>query len=191
MNDPKIDELCERIYKNHRQALELIFERVRSQKSGVLAEVETVLREDSRWHMFWRAANVIDFVPKAWLEWLPPIGLDDINDDPRAWFILRFQLEVGQLDFYVEVRRMGNLAKRREIIERLIAEGPKFGFRHSGREVKDNYTRVSGRERVLKWDEDDEPDSDSIRVAVKKKLDEVFPKLEGVPLVLKPLFKLP
>ncbi|MBI4205367.1 MAG: hypothetical protein HY527_10110 [Betaproteobacteria bacterium] len=85
---------------------------------------------------------------------------------------------------------MADLAKRREIVERLIAEGSKFGFRHSGREVKDNYTRVSGRERLLRWNEDDEPESDSIRAAVKKKLDEVFPKLEGVPVVLKPLFNL-
>ena len=85
---------------------------------------------------------------------------------------------------------MADLTKRREIIEKLISEGPKFGFRRGGREVTDNYTRVSGRERVLKWNEDDEPDPDAIRAAVKKKLDEVFPKLEGVPLVLKPLFNL-
>lgn len=189
MNDPKIDELCERIYKNHRHALDLIMERVGSRKSGVLVDVEAVLKEDPRWHMFYRATNVVDFVPKAWLQWLPPVGLDDSNDDPRSWLILRLQREVGSLDFYVEVRRMADLTKRREIVEKLIAEGSKFGFKRGSREITDHYTRVSGRERVLKWDEDEEPDSDSIRAAVKKKLDEVFPKLEGVPLVLRPLLK--
>ena len=189
MNDAKIDELCQRIYKNHRHALELIFERAGSPTSGVLAEAETVLREDSRWHVFYRTGNTIDFVPKVWLEWLPPVGLDR-KDDPRSWFILRLELYAGKLDFYVEVRRMADLTKRRKIVERLIAESPRFGFRHSGREVKDNYTRVSGRERVTKWDEDDEPEPDTIRAAVKKKLDEIFPKLEGVPLILKPLFNL-
>lgn len=189
MNDAKIDELCQRIYKNHRHALELIFERVGSPTSGVLAEAETVLREDPRWHVFYRAANTIDFVPKVWLEWLPPVGLDR-KDEPRSWFILRLELYAGKLDYYVEVRRMADLTKRREIVARLIAGGPRFGFRHSGREVKDNYTRVSGRERVTKWNEDDEPEPDTIRAAVKKKLDEIFPKLEGVPLILKPLFNL-
>lgn len=190
MNDPKIDELCERIYKNHRRALKLIFERASSQKSGVLAEAEAVLREDPRWHVFWRVANVIDFVPKAWLEWLPPVGLDDSNYDPRSWFILRFELDVGRLNFYVEVRRMADLTKRREIIERLIAEGSKFGFNRGSREITDQYTRVSSRERVFRWDEENEPEPDLIRGAVKKKLDEAFPKLEGVPLVLKPLLNL-
>jgi hypothetical protein len=43
----------------------------------------------------------------------------------------------------------------------------------------------------LKWSKDNEPISDSIQAAVKKKLDEVFPKLEGVPSLLKPLLDLP
>ena len=188
MNDAKIDELCRRIYKNHRQALELIFERVGNLTSGVLAEAENVLREDSRWHVFYRAANVIDFVPKAWLEWLPPEGLDR-KDDPRSWIVLRFELYVGEgkLDYYVEVRRMANSAKRRNIVERLISEASSFGFKHSGREVKDNYTRVSTRERILRWNKNDEPELETVRKAVQKKLDDVFPKLESVPTVLKPL----
>src|SRR5438445_13813032 len=52
------------------------------------------------------------------------------------------------------------------------------------------YTRVSGRERVLKWNEEDEPEPETVRAAVKKKLDEVFPKLEGVPMLLKPLLEI-
>jgi hypothetical protein len=34
MNDPKIDELCQRIYKNHRQAMDLIWARVGSNPSA-------------------------------------------------------------------------------------------------------------------------------------------------------------
>ena len=70
-------------------------------------------------------------------------------------------------------------------MERLIAKGSQFGFRHrqGGREIRDNYTRVSGRERIIaEWDEDDEPEPDAIRAAVKKKLDEIYPKLADVPL---------
>jgi hypothetical protein len=81
---------------------------------------------------------------------------------------------------------MGDLVKRRTIVEALIAEGPKLGFKHSGWKITDNYTRVSGRERIAKWDEG-EPESELIRKAVKKKLDEVFSKLEDVPSILRPL----
>lgn len=181
MNDPQIDELCQRIYKNHRRALDLIYERVGAPGSTVLAEAETVLRIDARWHVFYRARNLIDFVPAPWLKWLPPVGLDR-KDDPQSWFVLRLEVYNQKLDFYVEVRRMADLAKRRKIVEALIAEGPAFGFKHRGREIRDNYTRVSGREQILKWEEDgDEPEADVIHTALKTKLDKVFPKLEGEP----------
>lgn len=192
MNDPKIDELCQRIYKNRRHALELIFERVGSPASGVLAEAEAVLREDPRWHVFFRVPirvpNRIAFVPKGWLEWLPTLGLDH-KDDPRSWLTLRLRLYEGKLDFYVQVGQMADVTKRRQIVEKLITEAPILGFkRKKAGKVSDNYTAVSGREHVLEWGEEDEPGPEAIRSAVKKKLDDVYPKLDGVPAVLKPLF---
>jgi hypothetical protein len=187
MNDAKIDELCQRIYKNHRQALKLIYERVGSPTSSVLAEVETVLQEDPRWHMFYKSGNTVNFVPKAWLEWLPPIGLDR-KDDPRSWLILRFELVDEGVDFYAEVRRMADLTKRKTIVETLISQGERwFGFRHSGRGVTDNYTRFSGRAHLMKWSEGDEPDPNELRATVKKKLDDMFPRLADLPAVLKPI----
>ena len=42
------DELCQRIYKNHRRALELIFDRIGSLASGILAEAEAALRRGAR-----------------------------------------------------------------------------------------------------------------------------------------------
>lgn len=182
----RIDDLCQRIYKNHRVALDLIYERVGNPASAVLAEAETVLREDSRWHVFYRASKHIDFVPTDWLAWLPKLGLDS-SDDPRSWIVFRFALYQKSLDLYVEVRRMDDLKKRRAIIEMLVSDGQRFGFKHSGREITDNYTRVSGREKLLRWNEGEEPDPSAIRAAVKKKLDEKFPKLGNVPSDLMPL----
>jgi hypothetical protein len=83
MNDATIDEPCQRIYKNHRRALDLIYERVGNPASAVLEEAESVVRKDPRWHVFYRAGNLFDFVPSSWLNWLPPIGLDR-KDDPRS-----------------------------------------------------------------------------------------------------------
>jgi PD-(D/E)XK nuclease superfamily len=186
MDDARLDELCQRIYKNHRQALKLIFERAGSPTSGALAEVEAVLQEDDRWHMFYRSGNRIDFVPKAWLDWLPPIGLDR-KEEPRSWLILRLELTDDGLDFYAEVRKMPDLVMRKKIIEALMSQAQRFGFRHSGRAVTDNYTRVSGRDHLTRWNEGDEPDPNEVRVAAKKKLDELFPKLADIPSVLKPI----
>jgi hypothetical protein len=188
MDNERIDELCQRIYKNHRRALEVIYDRVGRPASRVLAEAEAILRQDSRWHVFYSPSNVIDFVPRDWLDWLPSIGIDR-REEPRSWFVLRFELYVdeGKLDYYVEVRRIADLEKRRAIVDLLIREGPRFGFKHSGHKIRDNYTRVSGRERVLRWNKDVEPEPELIRAAVQKKLNEIFPKLEGLHAVLKPI----
>ncbi len=83
---------------------------------------------------------------------------------------------------------MADLTMRRKIIDLLIAEGPGFGFKtgKSKRKVTDSYTRV-WRERVSEWSGDEEPDADGIRSDVKKKLDELNPRFEGISLALKPL----
>lgn len=186
MDNPEIDKLCQQIYKNHRYALDLIFQRVDASGSAALAAAKEVLDQDVRWHVFYTTGNHIDFVPAAWLEWLPRLGLD-YEDDRRSWIVLRLRLSDGKLYFYGEVRRMEDAALRRNIIELLIAEGPRFGLkRQQAREVTPKYTRVFSRELVSAWN-DDEPDPDAIRADVKKKLDELYPNLEGIPLVLKPL----
>jgi hypothetical protein len=43
----------------------------------------------------------------------------------------------------------------------------------------------------VKRSEDDEPEPDTVRAAVKKKLEEVYPKLERVPALLKSHLNLP
>jgi hypothetical protein len=187
MDDPQIDQLCQKIYKNHRLALQLIYDRVGSPAAGVLAEAEAALREDSRWHVFYRGANLIDFVPAEWLSWLPEIGTDR-KDNARSWFVFRIEVYDAKLDLYVEIRRMADLTVRRRVVETLIKEGARFGFKRSAGTITDNYTRVSGRERILQWsDEGEEPSEELVRSAVKKKLDDVFPKIAGVPAILKPL----
>jgi hypothetical protein len=189
MNDPNIDALCQRIYKNHRQALQLIYDRVGTPASGTIAEVETCLRDDHRWHVFYRAADKADFVPKDWTGWLPPLGLDS-KDQPQSWLVMRFEAFDAHLDFFVEVRRMKDLNLRRAIIDVLLADGAKFGFvrKQKGEvKVKDFYTRVSSREKVLTWPEDTTPDPATVHAAVKKKLDEIHPKLGGIPAALAPV----
>lgn len=181
MTNPAVDDLCRRIYVNHRRALDLIYERAGEPGLGVAADVETVLRADPRVEVFYRARHVVDFVPKEWLVWLKNLGLDR-PEAPKSWLILRLEVNGRRLDFYAEVRRMEDLDRRRRIVQRLIDEGERFGFhrRNKALTVTNSYTRVSGREGVLEWGENEEPDVVSIRTAVKKKLDSVLPKLAGV-----------
>jgi hypothetical protein len=194
MNDEELDELCQRIYKNHGKAINEINNRAASPESVVLKETVEVLKKDERWYLFSRRGSTILFVPKAWLDWLPDFGLDR-KDEPKSWFTLRFdaQKNMNKLDFYVEVGRIdASDKKRRQIVEALIEKKSEFGFQHNGRrEIKNTSTTVSGRERIYRWEKDEEPDPDRIRDAVKNKLDEISPKLQGIPDALKPLISDP
>ncbi|MBT9558505.1 MAG: PD-(D/E)XK nuclease family protein [Myxococcales bacterium] len=190
MDDSKIDELCRRIYKNHRRALQLIFERAGSPSAGILGEVEALLHEEGRWHVFHRAARYIDFVPQNWLAWLPHLASEPV-DDPRYWIGLRLEVEEGSLDFYAEVGRMKDLELRRRIIEALLTNGAALGFERKGNApIRDKFTRVTSREHLLRWNDDDEPDVDVIRRAAKKRLDRLHAELSGVRALVLPLIEL-
>jgi hypothetical protein len=188
MDDSEIDALCQRIYKNHRQALDLIFERGKP-ASGVLAEAARVVLDDPRWHVLNQSAKYIGFVPKSWLEWLPPLG--DEKNEPRSWIILRLYLQEKMLEFIVQVRSMKDREKRNKIVQSLITWLPDRGFKKSqGGKGEGGFTRVSGADCILKRSEDKEPEPDSVRTAVKKKLDEVYPKLDGARAFLEPMCNL-
>jgi len=186
MNDAKIDELCQRIYKNHRQALDLIFEKAGALSSGILADVESAVTEDKRWAVVHRSPSYVDFLPAHWLEVFPALTEEYV--DARAWLACRFEVRERRLDYYVELKPMSDVTLRRKIAESLLASGTKFGFeRKQTRQAKDNYTRVSGRERVLEWTDDGDPDPVALREKVSAKLNAVFPRLENLPATLFPL----
>jgi len=183
MNDQELGELCQRIYKNHRQALDLIWEHAGSPQSELLVEVANLLEQDTRWHVLYRSSRYVDFVPKTWPGWLPPF-----NPDESYPFCIHIWSDDRCLGYTLFVGPMQGVAGRREIITKLREESPGCGFKRSkARQVEGEWNRISSDERILEWSRDDEPDPEAIRVAVKKTLDELYPKLEKLALVLKPL----
>jgi hypothetical protein len=83
---------------------------------------------------------------------------------------------------------MEDLEKRRRIVKALLAKGPEFGLarKHKGElKVGDAYTRLSSREKRLSWEGDEPPESATIRAAVRKKLDEMQPRLDGLAAILR------
>jgi hypothetical protein len=194
MNDTqeskRIDELCQRIYKNHRQALDLIRERVRGSSSGVLAAVKSVLEEDGRRWDFHVRSSYIFFMPKAWLEWLPQFGVGVF--DHRWWIHGSFNVEPGKLTFYLYVGPMTDFEKRKVIVTQLLQEIPACGFKRAqSRPLKNNWSLLAAAEAILDWHEGDEPDVEEARKKVKTSLDELYPKLEKLEPVLKRLADLP
>src|SRR5690606_34973241 len=121
MDDPKLDELCQRIYRNHRQALELIYERAGSPAAGVLGEIEdTISNHPGDWHVFNKTTQRVEFVPRAWLDAFPRVGARK-TFDPRLWIALRFIVRKKGCAFVRIVCPTTDAQLRAETIARLTA----------------------------------------------------------------------
>ncbi|MCH8163975.1 MAG: PD-(D/E)XK nuclease family protein [Planctomycetes bacterium] len=185
MDDPQIDELCQRVYKNHRQALQLIYERVGSPMAGLVADIAETIGKDERWHLVNRTSKTVVFIPKAWLDVFPPIGARPTFDN-RAWVVLRLDCGRKGCYFGVSVWPTTNRELRRAVIKELISDSDKFGCRVHGK-LTDQWTRLH-KSVVARWNEGDEPDFERVIAKVQKRLDEAERRLGGVPEALRPIF---
>jgi hypothetical protein len=187
MNDEKIDALCQRIYRNHRQALTLIFERVGSPVAGLVGQTEELLRsQGNRWHVFNKRSKAVDFVPKPWLNLLPPIGRRK-GFDPHLWLVMTVDAGGNRCRLITSVWPTTDPKLRRKVIERLTVDRKEFGFKHARGDFRDEWTFFG--EEICRWPEDDEPDSQAVLSEVAKKLDELWGRLEGVPAALRPILE--
>ena len=188
MDDPRLDELCQRIYRNHRQALELIYERAGTPAAGVLGEIESAIaNHPAGWHVFNKTSKRVEFVPRSWLELLPQIGVRP-KFDPRLWIMLRFSVDKKRCAFACIVCPTSAPELREETIARLAGNQDEFGFRLLLKKPGAKWTRL-GVEPVATWKEDDAPDLERIVNGVKKKLDELEKRLSGIPEALRPIFQ--
>ena len=181
MDDPKIDELCQRIYKNHKPALDLIFDRV-GPGSEILDVVEQVVSEhEAKWFIVSRTSRHIAFLPEGWLKILPKIGARK-KFDARAWLVLSIVVRPHGCFLARRVWPTTDLELRRKVIDRLIVKKSEFGFRQfmKNKEAGQKFATL-GREHIMKWSEDESPDLSILGDAVQKTLSKLEVQLEGLP----------
>ncbi|MCH8345050.1 MAG: PD-(D/E)XK nuclease family protein [Planctomycetes bacterium] len=186
MDDPKIDELCQRIYGNHRQAIELIVERIKSPIAELVTEMAELIRKDERWRLINYTSKNVIFMPAQWLDLLPPIAARSKFGE-HAWVVLRFDFSNKGCHFGVSVWPTTNRELRRAVIKELISDPDKFGCRVHGK-LTDQWTRLH-KSVVARWNEGDEPDFEKVIAKVQKRLDEAERRLAGVPEALQPIFE--
>jgi hypothetical protein len=123
------------------------------------------------------------------LDWLPKLG---IKNDPRLWIFVQIWVGDGRLATDMVVGPMKDVEKRKAIVTKLIANRSGFGFKlGKARKISDNWSVIAPVESIVEWGEDDAPEPEAIRAVVKKMLDELYPKLEKLAKVLKPMCTLP
>lgn len=187
MDDPKIDELCERIYKNHRQAIELIVDQVSAGRPPLLAGVEEVVKsQEDRWKVLHRTGRNISFIPLNWYEMLPAIGARP-RFDSRGWLYITLWCHGTRCHINIVCQGVTDDELREQCVE-CLTQSDRFGFRRRKKSLARGWNSL-GRINIRRWNEDEEPDVDDLKRAVEKKLDVLWERLEGVPRVLQPVFE--
>jgi len=193
MDDPKIDELCERIYRNHRQALDLLFERCGSPEAGLANRLADLIAEHSdQWVLRRRTSRLVQFLPREWEAILPPLGKPSKFDN-RHWLFLEFRINPrkGSCGLIRVVGPTIESKLRQKVIERLVRDPDEFGMRShfkSMEKVGRNRTSL-GRSAVASWGQGEPPDEEQVVATAAKKLDQVMERLEGVPDALRPIIE--
>ena len=101
---------------------------------------------------------------------------------------LRVGLATMDVVYNMRVGPIEDTAKRSEILKKLREKVREAGFKEikakklDGRE---GWNRISATDTIVNWGEDDELEPAVIQEAVKKLLDDIFPKLEKLAPVLK------
>lgn len=184
MNDPKLDELCRRIYRNHRQAIDLIIERGKPELPAI-AEVMNALNQDARFEVLYHTSKYVDCLMASWRKWLPQFRADDYYPAGSGFWSSEGKLVCTPLF----MGPMSDASKRRQIVERLREESTDLGFKRGRSSDAGEYVRVFTPETILEWNENEEPDPKEIHESVKRKLDGLHSRLEKVAPVLKSFFK--
>jgi len=190
MDDPKIDELCEAIYKNHRQALDLIYERAGSPRAGLIGAIEEELKQQpQQWYLIdRRSTTTVTFMPKNWLNNLPPIGRRP-RFDSRIWLVLEISIRKKACVGRVRIWPTSDAELRRKIVLRLIEDENEFGFRSFFKNLENigqKWTTLR-RNNIVRWPEDNPPDEDKLLPKVRSYLDKCLDQLADVPDALHPI----
>lgn len=178
MNDSQIDELCRRIYKNHRAAIDLIVEKAGAGGNAVLNRIAELIKEDARWAWINTTSKWIFFMPNQLRRTIRPIGTRP-QYDKQEWVLLRFDWDPnkGRVSAGLTVWPTSDDEVRKRVIERLTQNREEFELRKRGT-AEGDWTNLM-KEHVLDFDPDSaEGSMEELDIMIKAKLDELWGRFQ-------------
>ncbi len=186
MSDAAIEQLCRRIYANHRRAIDLVIEHCATGASPLASVAEEVIRADpARWCVLNCTGRRVDFVPAGWEKWIPPICALP-KQDPRFWIRIYTDTRPGRSDLLFVVGPATDNERRLRAVHALRTWADSLGT-GGGKKLKttDRWTRV-WRQTVAVWDEDAPPSEEEFRESLAKALTELAKVLQTCAAILRP-----
>lgn len=189
MSDPNIDDLCRKIYQKHRQAIDLIFDRVSNPAVQVVESIIETLEKDDEWEVITHHSKVIHFRPKAWIGILPPIGRFR-KGAPDSWMRLRISIKKNACVFSPLVMPTSDLSIRQALIERLTQDQSEFGLKASPTASRKARTPLGFRKLCI-WPEPGRPDAKRALEAVNRQMPQWKEQYSGITDALKSIISGP
>lgn len=156
MEDTEIAELCRDIYKNHRQAIDLIREYA-AEIPPAMDEVESTIHEDPQWVVRNRgkssiSLHLIDYKKH-------PGWLRNENGKTQPWVDCYLEWRDQQVNWYLQVGPCRDLDLRRRVIEKLRKRAARLGLKFGGK-ITDQWTRMANL-KIYGW-KNQQPDTDKL-----------------------------
>jgi hypothetical protein len=189
MNNPEIDQLCRRIYQNHRQAIDLIVERVASPTRGLAQCLEEAVEaQPERWIVINQTSKKVQFIPVTWKGLFPKVGRRETFESEH-WLVLSLVAGERWLRSEVTVWPTTDTDLRAQVIARLTKDPREFGLRvFSEKIMSTSWTTLSNRKFQSVPQDDPNTIMDIARGKALEELDHLWTQLEPTPAALKPIF---
>lgn len=187
MDDPKIDELCQMIYKNHRQAIDLIVERTKAGRSALLSAIEEMIRSDKkRWVFLNSNSRSVSLLPIQWHRAIPAIGAKP-SQDPKSWLWWNIWCYDGSCKWRLCCGQVKDEKLRKRIVQAITKKKPGSPLKERKKELAYAWNSL-GLKNIDKWS-DEEPEPDELIPKLEKVLLKLDQDLDGVPDIIKRVIK--
>jgi hypothetical protein len=180
MRNEAVMQLCKKIYREHKDAIDLISE------YGMTNEFRQVSNEclsQHNFHVLYSTNRQVWFVPKSWMQIVPANGTAWRHMDPPLSIVCWITQREADLRLLFEVSGMDDSKLRRRCVERLSAAGFKFG--KAAFEMEAKYSRFLHLTIPL----NDADDAEQLQSAFGELVEKAMPHFQKAETVLKDVFK--
>lgn len=178
MNEDVLDDLCRKIYKNHRQAIDLIVDRVGTKELSLVPGIAKVIEG------FRPEISVVNhamrrtaFIPKTVREAMPPIGAATTLD-PHAWIVWKAVVRPNNcVKLVCECWRTTDIDTRLRVIEAIKAHSKDLGLTsptRTRRSTRENSTARLSVKTLYRWREGDEPNDEGVQEIVQNEVEAIL-----------------
>lgn len=175
MQDNSLIELCQKIYRKHREAVNLICEYGEVSRFNEFAK--EAVTHDGDCEILYDAPKSLWFIPRSWAQLVPENGSAWTNLSRRVSVVCWLGLYHDKISLLFEVSRMDDPALRMSCVQRLKDSGFKLTKKAFDRNA--TYSRFYRSSRSLRDPADEEGMRDALQGLIGKAREE-FPKVEAV-----------